>query len=236
MIARARTDDAGRWVVDLDLPLGDADVASTDSLFARLETVGWQGLTDDGPRLHGSLPAGAASKVTSLVAIELKRDPALDVKPETFVILAELRGAPADREQQLLLDLLPDAEKLMRLLFMLLVDGRDGTDAASEVRRMLANAMAGEPTGQGPQQLFENLVRTFSREPERLRTIKSVIDQVRARPDAQDRFPEGFLELRATFDAAFDRAQAMSFDAAPFLERLKPFSAGHSRARLRPSA
>lgn len=205
LVAQASTDADGRWVVTLDLPLVDIELAPTDVLRARLVTTGgsWQPLTVDGHAGHSRLPAGAASRVTSLVAVELSGDRDLDVGPETFVVVAELLGAPEDRERQLLLDLLPNAEKLMRLLFMLLADGREETDAAAQVRKILSTSASGEPAGWAPElPLFENLVRTFAREPHRLSAIRSVIAQVRSAPGAQDRFPEGFLELWATFDAA----------------------------------
>jgi len=205
VVARATTDADGRWIVTLDLPLLGIDLASTDELRARLVTAGgiWQRLAVDGRSGHGRLPAGPASRVTSLIAIELSGDRDLDVSPETFVVVAELLDAPEDRERQLLLDLLPNAEKLMRLLFMLLADGREGTDAAAQVRKILATSASGDAAGWAPElPLFENLVRTFAREPHRLSAIRSVIAQVRSAPDSEDRFPAGFLELWATFDAA----------------------------------
>lgn len=207
-VARARTDDAGRWVVDFELPTAGTALAPSDSVQARLVTAGgaWQPLTPEDDRFHAPLAAGAASKVTSLIAIEVKSGSGLDVNPETFVVVAELLDAPPDREQQLLLDLLPDAEKLMRLLFMLLADARDDGDAAAQVRKMLSLGTAGETAGWTLQlPLFENLVRTFAREPERLRSIKRIIDQVRKAEDAIDRFPPGFLELWQTFDSAMPK-------------------------------
>lgn len=203
-VARARTGDDGRWVIDFDLPVGSAELTAVDGVRARLVTAGgvWQKLGREGSSLRGVLPAGAMSRVTSLVAIEVSGDKALGVPPQSFVVVAELLDAPEDRENQLLLDLLPDAEKLMRLLFMLLADGREGTDAATAVRKAIAGVMTGETVSWAPElPLFENLVRTFSREPERLRTIKGVIEQVSSTPEGRDRFPEGFLDLWATFDA-----------------------------------
>lgn len=207
--ARARTDAAARWVVDLELPTTDVGLLSSDRLRARLVTVQsriWHALDADEALLRGVLPAGAASKVTSLVAVELSSGSGLDVKPHAFVMVAELLDAPPDREQQLLLDLLPDAEKLMRLLFMMLADGRDDGDAAAQVRRILGRRSTDAAAGWTLQlPLFENLVRTFAREPERLRSIQRIIAKLRDADDGADRFPPGFLELWATFEAALPK-------------------------------
>ncbi|WP_354699054.1 hypothetical protein DSM112329_04758 [Paraconexibacter sp. AEG42_29] len=202
-VAKAQSDAAGRWSVAFTLPLGGVELAPHDKLRARLVTTTgvWQQLSGNSSEMRGDLPAGAASRVSSLVAVELAGDPHLGVAPERFVVIAELIDAPENREDQLLLDLLPDAEKLMRLLFMLLADGRDGADAAGEVRRILAGHGSGDSTPWSPQlPLFENLVRTFAREPERLQTIRGVIDKMRTAPDGLDRFPPGFLELWSTFE------------------------------------
>ncbi len=205
-VARAVPDDDGRWTVELRLPVADAQMLSSDALRARLITAGgtWHRLDCDDGSARGVLRAGGASKVTSLIAVELSGDPALGASPETFVIVAELRDAPEDRERQLLLDLLPDAQKLMRLLFLLLADAREGADAAGQVRKILtASTSGGGGDGWAHElPLFENLVRTFAREPHRLRGIRSVIDQLRTADDGRERFPPGFLELWAVFDAA----------------------------------
>jgi hypothetical protein len=191
--ARAMQGVDGSWSAEFELPVpADANLAPTDRLRARLVTAGrlWQNIVCVEGAACASLPAGSTSSLTSLVALELRGDPRVDVPPRTFVVVASLLDAPKDREQQLLLDLVPNAEKLLRLLFMLLADGREGADAAGSVRQIIGAAAAGDHNGRVPDlPLFENLVRTFGREPQRLGAVRSVIDQLRSTPRAASDSP-----------------------------------------------
>jgi len=209
--ARSVRGNDDRWTVDFVLPMDGVELAAGDRLRARLVTSagGWLPLAADAARATGELHAGEMSRLTRLIALELAGNPGLKVPARTFVIVAELLGAPAGREQQLLLDLIPNAEKLMRLLFMMLADGHEGPEAAAAVRRMLAGEAGDGDTGwQLELPLFENLVRTFSREPERLGGIRGVIEQLRSTDDGVERFPDGFLELWSTFEAALPKRRS----------------------------
>jgi hypothetical protein len=141
--------------------------------------------------------------LSAFIGLRLHSGSSLEVAPACFTVMATLIDAPADREDRLLLDLLPDARRVMQLLFLLLADARRGVDAAEEVRRLLT-AHAGDVANGWSLQLplFENLVRTFAREPERLRIIRSVIQRLSATDEGRSRIPAEFLELWATFDAA----------------------------------
>jgi hypothetical protein len=194
------------WVVDVGLA-GHADLglARTDWLRARLVTTAgaWVPMETGGTQITATLRAGKASRVTSLIAVTLGTGAGLDVPPHQFVLAAALRDAPADREDQLLLDLIPDARSMMRLLFMLLADGQAGADGAAEVRRILAAGVRDAPGDwELGLPLFESLVRSFARDPERLATIASVIDRLRSQPDTENRFPEGFLAMWQVFSDA----------------------------------
>lgn len=206
--ATAACDANGSWTVAFALEIDGVGLQHGDRLRARLVTTAgiWQLLDTRTGAATGELSAGRASRVTRLVAVELSGDPRLNVPSKSFVVLAELVDAPENREQQLLLDLIPDAEKLMRLLFMMLADGHEGPEAAGAVRRMLADGQGERGDGWLPElPLFENLVRTYAREPERLRGIRSILEQLRAADDGVDRFPEGLSELWATFESALPK-------------------------------
>ena len=54
--------------------------------------------------------------------------------------------------------------------------------------------------------LFEELVRTFSREPERIRRIGRIIRELTADEGGEDLLPAGFIALWQTFEAAMEAA------------------------------
>lgn len=203
LTADAHADADGSWSAAVRLDVSGVALAPRDVLRARPVTAAsaWQTMDVSSQHAEADLPLGAPSRVTSLVALELATGSALDVDPLRFVLVAELRGAPADREERLLLDLLPDTDRVMRLLFLLLADGRHGQEASAEVRRVLT--VGGDDDSWAPAlPLFETLVRTFAREPRRLSAVRGVVEQLAATEEGRRRLPARFLELWNVFDAA----------------------------------
>lgn len=203
LTADAHADDEGRWSVTVRLNISEVGFGSHDALRARpvTATTAWQTMTMSEQRAEAVLPLGAPSRVTSLVAFELAARGGIEVEPVRFVLVADLQGAPADREERLLLDMLPDADRVMRLLFLLLADGRHGQEASGEVRRLLGAGTDGESWAPALP-LFENLVRTFARDPGRLATVRGVVEQLSATEEGRRRLPDRFLDLWTAFDAA----------------------------------
>ena len=204
-MARARVGDDGRWGVEVELAIDSASLANHDRLRARLITSSqpFTAMVMNQTSAIVELVAGGASQVSSFVAFELAGDPALAVTPRKFVLVARLEGAPADRSNRLMLELLSDTQKVMRLLFLLLADGRPGHEAAEGARRLLGGiSTGGGDAGELQLPLFENLVRTFSREPFRLHAFRRVVEHLCETAEGRDRLPAGFFEIWSIFDRA----------------------------------
>jgi hypothetical protein len=206
--ARAKLGDDGRWSVDVELSTRSAPLAEHDALAARLVTSAspYSRMVRGPATAASELTAGSSSQVSSIIAFELTGDTTLSVGPERFVLLGDLENAPDDREDRLLLELLSNPDKVMRMLFLLLAAGRPGQDAADAARRMLASEQHGRQGGWEPElPLFENLVRTFSREPERLHAVRNVVARLTETEEGTSRFPDGFLAVWAIFAAALPK-------------------------------
>ena len=114
----------------------------------------------------------------------------------TFVLTADLREAPADRSNRLLRILLGDAERFLRYLLMLLAD--DAVDAWG--LSDLLDAMEGSQDGKWRTAgdtipLLEALLRTLSKDPERLDHINQLIVDLCADEEGRALLPPGLLKI-----------------------------------------
>ena len=203
-----------RWRIDLDLPGTPSELKEGDRLWARLATAGGRGSSatrqsrvDLKGRPSGRLSASRASAITALVEFRISSGRRPKAPDRTFIVLGNLSGAPEDRREQLLVDLIEDEEKFRRLVFLLLASSDPEADVAAEARRLITAAGGG---GDGLSQelgipLFESLVRSYARDPERLKAVASVIDRFRASEEGRERLPEGFEEMWGAFSAGADR-------------------------------
>jgi len=158
-------------------------------VFARFE-----GLTFD------ALTAFLAVEVTASVG----RQPSAK-----FVLNLPLEGAPPDRRDRILRSLIKDQSRFARYLWMLLADESDGgvglptlTPSGGEhggERRNLIDVM---PT------LFELLLRTLQRNPQRLDDIAGLLKSARAvNADGETLFPPGFEDVWEPVWALRERAR-----------------------------
>ena len=184
---------------DLAVRVGGPPIplSPADRLSARLvTTASWT------PASHDSNPiallhVARSSEITSLVALRLRGD--LGVYRD-LVIVATLIGAPEDRLDQVLLDLVPDSRRFALLLFLMLAAGDHDMQSDGVTRRVLA---ASEPGPDAAHELdfplFESLVRTSAREPQRLIAIDRLIARFSETEDGRSRLPEGLAVLWEAF-------------------------------------
>jgi hypothetical protein len=124
--------------------------------------------------LFGSISTVSA---TAFVAFELCMSKDGQSMCKSFVAVASLHGAPADRYELILATLLQDQDQLLRLLWLLL-------ESAGAVQQPGdQDAQNGSPTfwgGVPPEgyPLFERIVRTLGTEPERLKDLGRIIDDL----------------------------------------------------------
>jgi hypothetical protein len=126
-------------------------------------------------------------------------------KTEQFVLAATLEGAPEDRAARVLHALLDDPAKVLRFLRMLLsVDGFDAAEILDEIDDGTESAgtrATSAATDEGP--LFESLLRTLDRDPERIEEVERLVLELRATEEGAHLLPPRFDEVWTPLLAAY---------------------------------
>lgn len=137
----------------------------------------------------GRIPAEG---ITAFFAIEVTATQAEETDSLRFVVNAELVGAPEDRRERVLVDLLRSRSDVLRYLLFLL----------SDLTSVDGELLAGENTGAGLRwssagqtPLFEGLLVALRRDPERLDHVAKLVDDLRQAGRAEEVLPEGFDEI-----------------------------------------
>jgi hypothetical protein len=122
--------------------------------------------------------------------------------PIRFVLQLPLIDAPADRQEQILQQMLGDKNQVLRLLHLLLA--RDGVEAqhflpdmdpaTGGTRTPPTGAASGAASSLGLP-LFENLVRALHEDPARLDAVGRLIDDLSKNPQTREMLPEGLTAL-----------------------------------------
>jgi hypothetical protein len=205
----------GNYGLQLELGHGLEGLEAGDKLTVRPVTVKEDRAAElrQGARPSATFGSVSLSQVTELLAFSLSSSRKVNDssgKPTTvpvrnFVICGQLLNPPEGRDEHLLLELIPDKATFRLLLFMLLASG-DPAAHAAELARSLVKAPG---HADGAQQasalgipLFESLLRTYSREPERLEAIGKTVERFQATEEGRERLPDGFAEMWAPFDPA----------------------------------
>jgi hypothetical protein len=120
-----------------------------------------------------------------------------------FLIAAELVDPPPGRTERVLSGLLANRADLIRFLLLLLgntedalaaFDG-DGQDGTSHISLF---------AGRGSEALLEPLVRTFARNPERLRDVERLVEDLHRCADATSVLPDRWHEVWDPIAAALN--------------------------------
>jgi len=152
------------------------------------------------PVLGGKAELGifASHEVTALIGFRLtlddERAKALGVAPVCFALEAQLKGAPSDRGDALMAHLLGNRAAFLRFLGLLLddptmADSTAGEATTSRKEKGLAALATNAP-------LFEQLLRSYARDPERLKAIDRMVKRLKDREIAGEPcIPEEFMAL-----------------------------------------
>ncbi len=111
-----------------------------------------------------------------------------------FVLNIILQGAPEERRQTMLRTMLSDFDKMHQLLALMLAD--DYT-----TRGIARSTIESHESSRAPEQaisrhyLFESLLRTLDRDPDRLEQIAQLVQEVQMAEGGAKLLPEGFLEI-----------------------------------------
>lgn len=185
------------WELSVRLGADPIGWLDADRLSARLATRGaWSEVAlDDTPT--ATLRVGRASEITALLVLRLHGS--LGVSRD-LVLIADLIGAPEDRLDEVLLDLVPDARRFAFLMFLMLAAGDHEAQTDGTARRLLSGSGLGvEDSDALAFPLFESLVRVSARDPERLVAIDRLITQFSKTEEGRQRLPEGIEVLWEAF-------------------------------------
>ena len=146
----------------------------------------------------------STSSVTGLIAFELKTSHP-DVTTR-FVLNLPITGVPEERHSAILQTVISNQDGFLRYLLLLLSDDKVSgleTGSGSGFTRWLAARLAsGEDIP-----LLEELTRTYSRHPKRLKEISGLVRDL-SREGRNAVIPEDFLKLWAVFEAAIEKRDA----------------------------
>jgi len=123
-----------------------------------------------------------------------------------FLVAAELVDPPPGRAERVLSSLLANRSDLIRFLLLLLGNVEDALaafDGVPDGSKTKGNWLAGHAS----EALFEPLVHAFSRDPERLRDIERVMNELRRSAEGSSILPERWNEI---WDPIADALEEMS--------------------------
>lgn len=149
----------------------------------------------------------ATESVTGLVAFELK---AL-AKPIALRLALNLpvEGLPENRDDAVLRRIINNPEGFLRYLLLLLGEDEDSLLAGQDM--LTGRGWGRPPSGSafsGDTPILEELVRAFSRNPERLRDVERVVNRLRQQEGAAEVVPQEFLNLWGVFKAAMEEGES----------------------------
>ena len=157
-----------------------------------------------------SLGPLSAERITSFIAFEATAASGELSATRRFVLNLPLEGAPPDRRERILRTLLDKSDKVLRLILLLLAEGRgDDYEAMREIRWWFegnegTGGVRAIPSG---VPLFEEMVLALGRDGESLDRVARLLEDLRKTEDGRRLIPEGLEEIREPIWAARQRSK-----------------------------
>ena len=141
--------------------------------------------------------------LTAFIAFRL-HVPVSDVDDIRLTLRLPATGMPADRMHQVLRSLLDSPEKFLRFLRALL----GGLDAMANWAQGGGDDTGGIwGIGTGGDTLLDDLVRTAARDPDRLKPVRRLIDDLRNTDEGREIVPDDLLEIWTAVEEALAQEQ-----------------------------
>lgn len=163
----------------------------------------------DAPGPLGRFAGVTFEALTTFLAVEVSTSVGRAPSAK-FVLNLRLNGAPADRRDRVLRNLIKDKSRFARYVWMLLSDEPEGLQGLSGFPPNGTDHDAGRRSRLDVMpSLFELLLRTLHRHPQRLDDIAGLLKSVRnSADDGEPLFPPGFEEVWEPIWALRERARA----------------------------
>jgi hypothetical protein len=130
--------------------------------------------------------------LTSFIAFEITASSGDKTFTCRFVLNLPLEGAPEDRAERIMKSLLKTRDQVVRFILMLLAEGGGDVYRAILSGRILFARGAGNGSVGAGIPLFETMVRTLDRNPEKLDQIARLVEDLRKTENGMQLLPEGF--------------------------------------------
>ena len=131
--------------------------------------------------------------LTGFFAFEVSMREGQHAARQRFAVTAKLVGAPKDRKERLVRLLLKDRDRVLQLLFLILMG--EGADVSVFVQVADGTTSQGSFGGWDQGTLLEALLWSLSHNPRRIDDAARLISDLQKTPEGRDLLPEGLNEI-----------------------------------------
>lgn len=121
-----------------------------------------------------------------------------------FVLNLPVKGVPQNRDEKILQTLISNQENFIRYLLLLLYEG-EYSALALDLEKQLTEGKGNRWILRDDMPLFEELLRAYSRDPDKIKRIANLIEDIRKTEEGQKLLPAAFIPLWQTFQEAIRR-------------------------------
>lgn len=148
----------------------------------------------------------ATGSLTSFLVFDVSGTRGRHQRTIAFVVNAPLVGAPGNRREEVLRQLLRDKAAVIRFLMLLLADLSD--DFGLVTSTQASTNTTGVESGAATPALLEVLLRALDREPHRLTAVERLLKDLDSSEEGRELVPAGLPELFSAIWAARDEEAA----------------------------
>jgi hypothetical protein len=150
------------------------------------------------------VPRCATASITGFIAFELVST--LCSHTACFVLNVPVENMPASREAAVLRTIIANREGFLRYLMLLLQDF-DSAASMSELAAAIGGVWNSAASGLDALPLLEELTRAYCRNPNRLRSVRTLVEQLGGTAQGREVIPPEFMALWKTFDSLLPEAE-----------------------------
>ena len=149
------------------------------------------------------VPRCATASVTGFIAFELVTT--LCSHAVCFVLNLPVDNMPASREAAILRTIISNREGFLRYLMLLLQDF-DSMSSMSDLVSAFGGAWNSSANGIEALPLLEEMTKAYSRDPNRLQSVKKLVEQLCDTAEGREVIPKEFMDLWSIFDSLLKKA------------------------------
>lgn len=150
------------------------------------------------------VPHCATASVTGFIAFELVST--ICSYSVCFVLNVPVDNMPASRESAVLRTIIANREGFLRYLMLLLQD-LDTLPTLNDLVSAIGGDWKYSATSIDALPLLEELTRAYSRNPNRLRSVKKLVEQLSDTAEGREVIPKEFMDLWSIFDSLLKQVE-----------------------------